>query len=138
MQTFLHYGPDFKQGAATLDRQRLGKQRVEAWQILNTISGASQGWRNHPAVKMWVGYDAALAVYGYCHCSEWVNRGYKDSLALRFIDVLSKYKQVDMPPWIRDDDFILSHRSNLIRKLPEHYSAFWPEVPNDLPYVWPV
>jgi hypothetical protein len=29
-------------------------------------------------------------------------------------------------------------RSNLLRKLPEHYGILFPDVPNDLPYVWPV
>ena len=33
MQTFLPF-PDFQQSAAVLDRVRLGKQRVEALQIL--------------------------------------------------------------------------------------------------------
>jgi alpha-tubulin suppressor-like RCC1 family protein len=30
-----------------------------------------------------------------------------------------------------------SHRSNLIRKMPEHYGPIWPDVPDDLPYYWP-
>lgn len=56
MQTFLPY-PDFELSARFLDRQRLGKQRVEAWQILNVleelkIPGRTPAWRNHPAVRM--------------------------------------------------------------------------------------
>ena len=39
--------------------------------------------------------------------------------------------------WLTDD-LILSHRSNLIRKAPEHYAPLWPDVPDNLPYVWPV
>ena len=42
MQTFLPY-PDFTQSAKTLDYRRLGKQRVEAWQILNALRGVSKG-----------------------------------------------------------------------------------------------
>lgn len=34
--------------------------------------------------------------------------------------------------------FHLSHRSNLIRKLPSHYGPLWPNVPDNLPYIWPV
>ncbi len=38
MQTFLPY-PDFKESFRALDSKRLGKQRVEAFQILNAIMG---------------------------------------------------------------------------------------------------
>jgi hypothetical protein len=41
------------------------------------------------------------------------------------------------PPWLGCDEFHSSHRSNLLRKLPEHYSQFGWSEPNDLPYVWP-
>ena len=36
MQTFLPYS-DFIKSAKCLDYRRLGKQRVEAWQIYNTL-----------------------------------------------------------------------------------------------------
>jgi len=85
MQTFVPEGIDFKLTAIKLDYRRLGKQRVEAWQILNTLTGESQGWRNHPAVKMWQGYDVALAMYGLSMCREWIARGYKDTMFDRFI-----------------------------------------------------
>ena len=42
MQTFLPY-PSFDASAKVLDYRRLGKQRVEAYQILNTITGKSAG-----------------------------------------------------------------------------------------------
>lgn len=53
MQTFLPY-TDPEKCARVLDNKRLGKQRVEAIQILNVLLGVTQtkGWRNHPAVKM--------------------------------------------------------------------------------------
>jgi hypothetical protein len=37
MQTFMPYS-DFEKTARCLDNKRLGKQRVEAWQILNTLN----------------------------------------------------------------------------------------------------
>ena len=51
MQTFLPYA-NFEDSAKVLDWRRLGKQRVEADQILNIISGKTEklGWRNHPPV----------------------------------------------------------------------------------------
>lgn len=54
MQTFLPVA-NFCESAKYLDKARLGKQRVEAMQILSTLSGASRGWINHPAVRMWRG-----------------------------------------------------------------------------------
>ena len=52
MQTFLPHR-NFQKTAKSLDRQRLGKQRVETWQILQAITNLSYEWQNHPAVKMW-------------------------------------------------------------------------------------
>lgn len=137
MQTFVPYGSNFALNAAVLDRQRLGKQRVEAWQILRTLTGQTQGWKNHPAVKMWDGHTEALAQYGIVVCREWMARGYKDTLLERFYPYAPSM-QSDWPEWLDDDDVMISHRSNLIRKRPDIYQIVWPDVPNDLPYVWPV
>ena len=84
MQTFLPYA-DFAQSARALDRQRLGKQRVEVKQILNVLKKGSGGWANHPAVKMWRGYEMALCNYGIAVCGEWTVRGYKDTLTEFFL-----------------------------------------------------
>ena len=56
MQTFLPYR-DFKQSFRVLDYRRLGKQRVEAHQVLNVLLGRTTtgGWRNHPITRMWDG-----------------------------------------------------------------------------------
>lgn len=135
MQTFLAY-PDFAHSALVLDRARLGKQRVEVKQILNALTGQSKGWVNHPAVRMWRGYEPVLAVYGWVVCWEWKRRGYKDSLSEWFYDLSRGYHK--SPPWLGDPDFHLSHQSNLIRKMPEHYGPLFPGVPDDLPYIWPV
>jgi hypothetical protein len=43
-----------------------------------------------------------------------------------------------LPPWLGDEAFHRSHRSSLLRKDPEHYGPLFPEVPDDLEYVWPV
>lgn len=133
MQTFLPY-PDFYKSALCLDRARLGKQRVEAWQILRILRGDSAGWANHPAVKMWKGHIAALCDYGRAICDEWIKRGYRDSMRPRF-DLAGNGIR---PAWIGDSEFHKAHRSNLLRKDPSWYGKFkWKENP-DLPYIWPV
>lgn len=131
MQTFLPY-PDFYASAQTLDRLRLGKQRVEAQQIYHVLKGFSNGWLNHPAVLMWSGYENALCKYLELCILEWKDRGYKNTI------VVPKYGEVVMPWWFGNNDFHASHRSNLLRKNPDYYSRYnWTE-PNDLPYLWPV
>jgi hypothetical protein len=146
MQTFVPEGQDISLGFKHLDYRRLGKQRVEAWQILNSIRGIdnygnalmTRGWISHPATKMWSEYPRALAYYGILCCEEWLNRGYRDSLLERFGDVyeMLKFEDPSMPPFL--DDIMESHRSNLIRKYPEYYIPIWPNTPNNLPYIWPI
>ena len=134
MQTFLPL-PDFADSVACLDRQRLGKQRVEAIQILRTLQGKSFGWANHPAVRMWHGYESALALYGLTTCDEWLSRGYIDNCRGEFAAVLKN--NADMPFWFGNEAFHRSHQSNLVRKLVTHYGPMFPNVPDNLPYVWP-
>jgi hypothetical protein len=130
MQTFLPYA-DFERSVVVLDRQRLGKQRVEARQIWTALM-VGNDWRHHPAVRMWRGYEEALAAYGDAAIREWVWRGYRNTLTLSGVLVY------ELPPWLGDENFHRSHRSNLRRKLPAHYAPLFPGVPDNLPYVWPV
>lgn len=131
MQTFLPYA-DFKQSVSSLDNKRLGKQRVEAFQILKTLKGNSKGWQNHPAVQMWRGYEIALTYYMNCCIEEWIKRGYKNTMKIEPVEM----QMLVYPDWIGNEDFHRSHRSNLLRKDYQFYSLKFME-PNDLPYVWP-
>lgn len=137
MQTFVPMGADFHANAEVLDMRRLGKQRVEGLQILYAITGAKSGWRNHPIVKMWDGYELALFEYVAAMCDEWTSRGYKDTCRDKAHEaVLTIRKPLVMPEWLADPEVAVSHKSNLIRKLPEHYGVLWPGVPDNLPYKW--
>lgn len=133
MQTFLPY-KTFRASAEVLDNKRLGKQRVEAYQILRALTGQSKGWVNHPATVMWRGYENYLCQYGTAMCLEWIKRGYKDSLCLKFVDFYHSFDEV-RPWWYDYEPLHISHQSNLYRKDPIHYSMF-ADVPKDLPYVW--
>lgn len=133
MQTFLPY-PNFQLSAKALDNKRLGKQRVETFQILKSLAYPSYGWKHHPCTKMWQGYGGALIQYGVEICLEWKSRGFKDTCLEKIVSFTSI--RDDMPPWLGRDDIHASHRSNLLRKDPAWYSKFgWSESP-DLPYVW--
>jgi hypothetical protein len=139
MNTFLPY-PDFVRSAACLDRARLGKQRVETMQILNSLfkpDNEVKGWGRHPARDMWKGYEQALVLYGIAICTEWIGRGYKDTCLGKISKYLDHRVGVQMPPWFGYAPFHLSHKSNLTRKDAAWYGPQWPEVPADLEYFWP-
>ena len=146
MQTFLPE-PDFAKSAACLDYRRLGKQRVEAKQLLLALSldvgphkARTSHWSNHPAARMWRGYEFALCEYGGVVCTEWIRRGYNDTLLPQFeelsAELLKSQAKVSLPPWFGNKEFHDSHKSNLMRKDPKYY--YWPNVPNNLEYVWPI
>ena len=141
MQTFLPY-PDFKKTAQCLDMKRLGKMRVEGMQILMVLTdlNITKAWVNHPAVKMWRGYELALAEYVYALCDEWTSHGYKDTCKEKVKGIIRIYhseKKLIMPLWLGREDFHMAHRSNLIRKSRGWYLKHFGEIPNDLPYIWP-
>jgi hypothetical protein len=133
MQTFLPFR-SFTRCASVIDDRRCGKQRVEAWQIYQTLMGRSEAWKNHPIVKMWAGYEKALAVYYNTFLEEWACRGFQN-IKLKPIRIRG---EVEMPPWIGSRKFHDSHRSNLVRKLPKHYRRYFPRISDSLPYFWPV
>ncbi|MEU4251705.1 MSMEG_6728 family protein [Amycolatopsis sp. NPDC026612] len=149
MQTFLPCA-GFTASARTLDRRRLGKQRVEALQVLRALVIPGYGWRHHPAAKMWTGYEEALTRYGLEVCAVWRELGAADTCAEKLADEFTRSvggeairsqadlaATGDLPPWLGDEALHLSHRSALVRKDPDHYAAQFPGVPPDLPYVWP-
>lgn len=138
MQTFLPY-PSFIETAECLDYRRLGKQRVEAKQIIDILfkkkfSKSKIYWEHHPAVLMWEGYEDALRQYFNIISDEWEHRGYKHNMGYYGV----KMDAIIRPAWYGLDVFHASHRSNLLRKNPSHYGKFGWKEPNDLPYVWPV
>ena len=132
MQTFLPYA-DFAASAKALDYRRLGKQRVEARQISNTLLHGG-AWSKHPAVEMWRGYEALLLIYGNEMILEWIARGYVNNMPLVDVDPRSLRR----PSWYGDDRLHSSHRANLLRKNPAFYSRYgWTEDPTT-PYWWPI
>ena len=134
MQTFLPL-PSMGESVRCLDNKRLGKQRVEAFQILKALNGdykTTGGWVNHPATKMWRGYEDALTFYKDLCIEEWIRRGFKNTMDW------SKVHSFKLPPWFGREDIHASHRSNLLRKERDHYSQFNWKEPDDIPYVWPV
>ncbi len=142
MQTFLPFR-DFGQCARVLDRQRLGSQRNEAKLALRVLTGElpNSRWRHHRVVRMWRGHERALCWYGQVICTEWRNRGYRDSVYFWMLQKDAELKKLGYRyhyiPWLGDEALHASHRAALLHKNFEHYSQFgWTEEPK-MAYVWP-
>jgi hypothetical protein len=151
VQTFLPY-PGFEASAEVLDDRRLGKQRVEVLQVLRALTREQYGWKNHPAVRMWTGYEEALAAYGFAICQEWSRRGHADTCAVKIgtevadagvgVGVVRSQKELArdgaLPRWLGDERVHRSHRLSLLHKDPDHYAPlFEGEADDGSGYVWP-
>jgi hypothetical protein len=148
VQTFLPYA-DFEATARALDDRRLGKQRVEALQILRALTRETYGWKRHPAVLMWAGAESGLVAYGLEICAEWVRRGRADTCAatirvdadLAGIDVAATQAEAEamdaLPWWLGDERLHASHRAALVRKEPAWYGERFPDADPEDAYWWP-
>jgi len=149
LQTFLPYS-DFERSARVLDPRRLGKQRVEVIQVVRALTLPSYGWRHHPVTLMWSGFEEALGAYGLVVCRVWRELGSDDTFAdtigsdlaragvgpLRSQDDLAATDE--LPTWAGRRSVApqppvgaLAQGSGLVRPA-------LPDVPDDVPYVWPV
>lgn len=154
MQTFVPYD-DIRNIAHVLDDKRLGKQRVETIQIVRSLLGLteSSGWRNHPAVRMWSGYEPYLVcVYLRGIMDEWTSRGFKNGKCqAHYEELYDNMFQKQMlngyhkPHWLIEKSGVpRSHRLMLCKKKPEHYLPLFDDVSrsdiesDDVGYVWPV
>jgi hypothetical protein len=137
MQIFLPYS-DFGKSLESLDNKRLGKQRVEVYQIISAISGRPRkdgkpykGWVSHPCTIMWRDHLEALKIYYNWSLDIWKERGFKNTMEYEVIS-----DEVKLPEWLGFEPFHSSHRANLLRKDIGFYSKEgWTEDPND-PYIW--
>ncbi len=137
--------------AKVLDYKRLGKQRVEAMQIIKVLSDPNLyvwvdkdhgktlvktkiPWSNHPATIMWQGYLNALKYYFNVMTQEWVAQGYKNTIPLYEVT-----QPIEMPPWSKWKCVHYSHQASLTRKDPKFYMGkfSYPEIYNTIGYIWP-
>jgi len=120
MQTFLPYS-DFKKSAKSLDYRRLGKQRVECYQILRANLGITSGWINHPITKMWKGFEYCLLQYTLAICDEWIGKGYKDTIKQKVLDLGIK-KSNKKPRFLGNKYFYENYQKILLEKNYNYYS----------------
>jgi hypothetical protein len=138
VQTFLPY-ESFQKTAECLDYRRLGKQRVEAMQLINILEGNGKrskngtiAWSNHPACIMWDGFSDSLKLYCNTMIDEWIKRGYNNTMKKYIIPF-----NISHPLWIGLEKFHSSHRKALLWKNQSYYNQFgWSEIP-EYNYIWP-
>ena len=135
--TFLPY-PDIEKSLLSLDKRRLGKQRVEAFQIMKALNGETKGWRNHPATLMWKGYEDLLKIYYNKSLEIWEIKGGKN-VVLKPVEISDHTKALENKPWwfgfgpLHD-----SHKAALIRKDSDYSNILSLDSKYlDLGYVWP-
>jgi hypothetical protein len=133
MQTFLP-SANPATAARMLDSKRLNKQILECYQILNVLSGKSPtgGWRNHPAVLMWKGYERGLWTYVQAMIIEAKYRGIKtennEANLNRLKDQCWNQWGSNRPSFWTDNNKLMrvvtTHKASLFDKDPMYYSKF--------------
>lgn len=151
MQTFLPY-KNFTRTSKCLDYKRLGKQRLEAFDIIylcyrhkgidkrkemnKSKKQAEYLWKrykHHPAVLMWIGYTNALKLYYNTIRSEWIKRSYNNTMPY-----LRIHGKTIMPFWMGSRKFHAGHKSNLLRKDFNFYSKYGWNKDTTISYFWPI
>ncbi|MEM1943520.1 MAG: pyrimidine dimer DNA glycosylase/endonuclease V [Candidatus Caldarchaeum sp.] len=135
MQVFRPY-VDWARSASVLDDLRLGKQRVEAKQVLNAffrklglIRDGLRGWLSHPIVLLYFndGKPYIDDVVGFFHAcvDEWKRRGKQNSINL---DDIQRYIQmVEKEPGTPVTHLHeVEYRRILLIKNPKHYVRVFP------------
>jgi hypothetical protein len=157
MQVFLPFA-DFTTSVQCLDNKRLGKQRVECYQIMRAILFEdSKGWRNHPATKMFKTSIGALQVYTQLCCGEWISRGFTDTVSEKISDLYyaetsgygTEYFNSVHKAFVQDHKFHQSHRLALLMKDFTFYKDKFQMFPQEIEfaqrfyydtkdiYIWP-
>jgi hypothetical protein len=132
---------------AALELDQLSVAFVEGESLFNEMifgePNEEVGKAPLPLLRMWIGYEAALAAYTVAAAATLVRYGVTvASRSLALSQTVAELRRDDdpmplvMPPWLTDTDVLRSHRSNLMRRWPDAYA--WKGTPTNLPYLWPI
>lgn len=133
----------FLETARDLETPLLAQGVKETSELTHALLlGDTNGLENHPLVRMWNGYEVALAGYSAALNLELATRGVLDTTHLRLTQLVRNLRNNEdapfMPPtWLEDTDILRSHRSNMVRRWPDDYKSTWKGTPELMPYLWP-
>lgn len=116
-------------------------QMVDAGRLLRMCA---EPFRSDTLVTaMWRHYEGGLLAYFLNVCKELQRRGVGRGVdwAIRQGWFIAESAGWDlrplMPRWFGYRPVHLSHASYLIRERPSYYAQHWPDVPLDMPVLWP-
>jgi methyl-accepting chemotaxis protein len=124
MQVFLPF-PDFVKSLESLDNKRLGKQRVETYQLISGLTGRptlsgkpySKSRINHPISQMFRDNIPALKQYLNDSIDVWVARGMNNTMVKEVIDEDSKKENFEVKEGTTNIENRLVDITNMILKL---------------------
>lgn len=128
MQTWIT-DKDFSKSASNLNRHHLHANIYESIHILASLLDCTdklvnpkRNVKNHPAAKLWKGYEGYLYFYIEFHLSAWHENGYESHINSKNLYMIAKqltlysyYMDEKNIVWITDE-LIQTHRSVLIQK----------------------
>lgn len=136
----------FVASASILHDEEVFRVRQHALFILGVLAGHNQHMKHSPVVTMWRGSELILVSYGVTMCREWRTRGNSDKLESQIYayadealsaNIFTPDVNGNMPWWLGNEGFHMSHRSNLMSLRPDFYSKLWSGVEPGLPLVMP-
>lgn len=125
------------ESAKALHDEDLRTQIVDAGLALRALAEHQDGL----VCRMWTGYEGGLLAYFLRLCHELEYRGVSAEHFIRrgwkLFGVAGFDVRPLMPRWFGYRPIHLSHASTLMRQRPTHYARLWPQVPLDMPLLWP-
>lgn len=118
MQIFLPY-IDIINVAKCLDKRRLHKQIVECKQIIKTITGESEAWKNHPIVKMYSNDLEFVKMYLGVLEKYWED----NEKITKNLAILNEAARIKLPSFI-NNEYLATMKGRLYVKDPVHYADF--------------
>lgn len=130
----------YEASAKVMKAEHIGSAIIAAHlalrQFLEDEESEWDGWALHPCGQMWLGYEPALALYGFIMTQERGRRkGFHGGLHFWFASKIRP--ETEDPSWLGYEPMHSSHRAALLSSDEPFYSRFmWAEKP-ELRYTWP-
>jgi hypothetical protein len=89
------------------------------------------GFRKHPAVCLWLGFEESLKQYINAHIEAWISRGKNNTMKTYTV-----CENVPRPSWTLSDEVINNFKSSLVQKEIERHEKSWYLTQSDFVEAW--